>query len=172
MPDVFAMLRGEHRAIEALLDELADLPKGARRTRERVVATVVRECRLHSMAEEAVLYDRLRSVDETRGLVLESLEEHELVARMLTKLETLDVDDETFDAKVAVLRELIELHIAEEESELFAKVHQLLEDPDLEAMASELGSVRQTLARAFSEGALESTSGRPGVRPRRLEATR
>jgi iron-sulfur cluster repair protein YtfE (RIC family) len=56
-----------------------------------------------------------------------------------------DVDDATFDAKVKVLKEQVEHHVAEEERELFPKVRRLMDEPALIAIAQQMIATQEEL---------------------------
>ena len=68
--------------------------------------------------------------------MLESVEEHHVVAWLLSELRTLDPADETFDAKVTVLIENVRHHVEEEEQEWFPEVRKALGRNRLSSSAS------------------------------------
>jgi hypothetical protein len=80
----------------------------------------------HASIEERFFYPAANS-DDTEDILLESAEEHLAAKRVIADLLDLLPTDETFDAKVKVLQELIEHHVEEEEEELFPKVRKLAE---------------------------------------------
>lgn len=51
--------------------------------------------------------------------VLQSFEEHDNITAILRKLSTLSGTDETFLAKVKVLKKMVQHHVKEEEQDLF-----------------------------------------------------
>ncbi|HEY1488937.1 MAG TPA: hemerythrin domain-containing protein, partial [Micromonosporaceae bacterium] len=67
-----------------------------------------------------------QAVPETEDHVLESVEEHHVVAWLLSELQHLDPAAETFDAKVTVLIENVRHHVEEEEQEWFPQVRTAL----------------------------------------------
>jgi hemerythrin-like domain-containing protein len=58
--------------------------------------------------------------------------------RTLADLLKIDASDETFDAKVKVLKELVEHHVEEEEDELFPKVKKVLSAAELDALEQQM----------------------------------
>jgi hemerythrin-like domain-containing protein len=70
--------------------------------------------------------------------VLESLEEHSNVKAMLKKIDKIEGNDETFDAKIKTLKELISHHVQEEENELFPKCFEILGDETLGELGEEM----------------------------------
>ena len=81
----------------------------------------------------------------TEAILLESLEEHLGIKRVLADLLAIDVDDETFDAKVKVLKEQVEHHVGEEEDDLFPKVRKILDDEMLIAIAQQMTATQEEL---------------------------
>jgi hemerythrin-like domain-containing protein len=62
---------------------------------------------------------------------------------------TLDTVDETFEAKVKVLKEDVQHHVEEEESALFPKVEKLFDEETLEMLGARM---EETQAELLSEG--------------------
>ena len=88
---------------------------------------MIKELTAHAFIEETIFYPAARDgVPETTDHVLESVEEHHVVAWLLSELKNLDPSDETFDAKVTVLIENVEHHADEEENEWFPEVRKAL----------------------------------------------
>ena len=61
-------------------------------------------------------------------MVLEALEEHKLVKTLLGEIAALTPADDEFDAKMKVLRENVEHHVEEEETEMFPEAKKQLSD--------------------------------------------
>jgi hypothetical protein len=76
---------------------------------------------------------------QTEDMLLESVEEHLAIKRVLADLIALDVDDDQFDAKLEVMKEEVEHHAREEEEgELFPKVEKLIASEELDALGQEM----------------------------------
>lgn len=77
----------------------------------------------HHSGEEAVVFPAVKEKvsGEDLDVVLEMIEEHKLGNYQFSVLERTSVDNETWDAKFAVLKEVLEHHMDEEEDE-FAKI--------------------------------------------------
>jgi hemerythrin-like domain-containing protein len=122
-PDAIAVLRQDHRDVEALFKRFEKAGDSAYRTKKQLVATMVESLSRHAEIEELVFYPAVRrALPRLESNVLEALEEHHLAKVVLDELEDLDPKTERFDAKVAVLIEVVRHHVKEEERTLFPKV--------------------------------------------------
>jgi hemerythrin superfamily protein len=91
------------------------------RTRRTAMQDVIRQLTLHTKLEETIFYPAVRGIDgeEAKDMVLEAYEEHHVVKNVLRELPKLDPKADNFKAKMTVLKELVEHHVAEEEREMF-----------------------------------------------------
>jgi hemerythrin-like domain-containing protein len=60
----------------------------------------------------------------------------------------IDAGDETFEAKVTVLKEQVEHHVGEEEDDLFPKVKKILSAADLDVLEQEMQAEQAELEEA------------------------
>jgi iron-sulfur cluster repair protein YtfE (RIC family) len=122
--DVVRLLTRQHRQLEALLKSTLDAESMAERRTH--LERACDELAVHLGAEETVFYPAVRAA-RTREILLESLEEHLSLKRLVADLLDMPIDDETFIAKCKVLREQAEHHHREEEEHLFPKVQTLID---------------------------------------------
>jgi hemerythrin superfamily protein len=139
--DSIVLLTHQHRALEAAFDDALDdaLDDAAR---ARCFARVADELAVHIASEEQVFYPAVRA-RRTEDILLESLEEHLSLKRVLADLLALDPSEETFVPKLKVLSEQAEHHHKEEENHLFPKVLKLLELPQREALGRDMLALQQ-----------------------------
>ncbi|HEY0706694.1 MAG TPA: hemerythrin domain-containing protein, partial [Polyangia bacterium] len=97
--------------------------------------------------EEKHFYPAAKTKD-TEDMLLEAAEEHLSVKRLIADLLELDAKDDTFEAKVMVLKEQIEHHVEEEEKELFPKVKKLLDEETMLSVEQEMAATEQELLEA------------------------
>lgn len=143
--DATELLVSQHRRLEALLQELLDAgDDDARRTRLGAVAD---ELTVHVLAEERVFYPAVRSA-RTDDILLESLEEHLSLKRLLVDLMALDPGETTFEPKAKVLAEQAIHHHGEEEEHLFPTAHLLLDAARREAVGRDMLQLQQELRQA------------------------
>jgi len=112
-------LHQQHRDLLALFARLecTDDPNERRRLLDELVDAL----QTHADMETRVLYPaiRARGVTDLDALVLEAIEEHHVVELLIAEAPELDPEAESFPAKMAVLRKLVERHVDQEEALLF-----------------------------------------------------
>ena len=121
--DAITLLKNDHKTVEALFKRFEKAGDNALAEKRAVVDQIIEELAIHAAIEEQLFYPVTRAtVPETEAIVLESLEEHHIVKWVLSELDSMDPQDERFDAKVTVLIENVRHHVKEEEQEYFPKV--------------------------------------------------
>lgn len=91
----------------------------------------------HITVEEEIFYPAVKA-SRTEDILMESLEEHLSLKRVLSDLVGLKSTDEKFTPKLHVLAEQAEHHHEEEEEHLFPKVKKLLDEQKLVALGSQM----------------------------------
>ncbi len=129
--DVLALLTRQHREMESMLESLLD--SKAEDERAALLARAGDELTVHVSAEEQVFYPAVKE-KRTEDILLESLEEHLSLKRLLADLLALAPSDVTFEPKCKVLEEQTRHHHKEEEEHLFPKVKKLLDDDERAAL--------------------------------------
>src|SRR5690606_35891345 len=96
------------------------------------------------VVEEELFYPSVKDeVNDSEDLVNEAIVEHSSAKELVKQISTMKGDEELFDSKVLVLKELIEHHVEEEEDEMFPKVRKSA--LDLESLGEEIAEVKQKL---------------------------
>jgi hemerythrin-like domain-containing protein len=159
MPNAITMLKSDHATVKRLLRELDATTERAVKQRESLVSQIEREIKMHSQIEEEVFYPAFKAKTENteaEDLFYEAAEEHHVVDMVLPALKSANPKSHEFSAKAKVLKELIEHHIREEETQMFAKARQLFSDEQLR----ELGDLMQA-----RKDAAEAMWSNPLLRP-------
>jgi hemerythrin superfamily protein len=144
MSDPIALLVHDHRKMEAMLTKLAEADVAKRTALLDDIANVLAA---HVALEEEHFYPAVRA-RRTEDILLESLEEHLSLKRVMSDLLDLPVADDRWEAKMHVLKEQAVHHHKEEEEHLFPKVQKLFD----EAQLNELGaSMDRALAALHAE---------------------
>jgi hemerythrin-like domain-containing protein len=133
--------------VKRLLTELESTTERGIKTREELFATIKGELTIHEVIEEEIFYPALKSHPKAKDVVLEAYEEHHVVDMLMGELEALDVSDETWGAKAIVMKENIEHHIEEEESEMFPQARQVFSRQELEDLATQMAARKESAGR-------------------------
>lgn len=128
-PEAIELLTDQHERIRELFEAIekrrSSPPSTAKLdTVRELISTLVK----HAEIEELVFYPAVRAELGLTDDVNESLEEHHAAELLLAELEKLPAEAERYDAKITVLRENVLHHIDEEETELFPRVRETLDE--------------------------------------------
>ena len=146
--DAIALLKEDHVKVRGLLDELEKTTEKARSRREELLEEIERELKIHTTIEEEIFYPAFREAAEKkddRKLYFEALEEHHVVDTVLPELKGTEVGSEVFGAKAKVLKDLVEHHAEEEETEMFPRARKLLDREKLLQLGDEMAQAKATL---------------------------
>lgn len=115
------VLQLEHRAVEALLNELLATEGSETGKRTALLAKIKQALLKHAIEEENAIYPALKRIDaqeEGDGL----FEEHAEIKKALYDLDRMEKADATFLPRVRDLADLISRHVQEEESNLYPRL--------------------------------------------------
>ena len=167
--DAVELLIAQHRALEAKMKALKESDDDVRRG--ELLADVGDDLTVHLASEEEIFYPAVRA-RRTEDILLESLEEHLSLKRLLADLIELPVSAQTFAPKFQVLKEQAEHHHKEEEEHLFPKVMTLLDADARADLGRKMEVLQQRLQRRGAPRAavagqtdaaapLQAAAGRP-----------
>jgi len=119
---------------KAVLD--GKLPAAQRRT---TIAKICEALTVHAKMEETIFYPASRKAGgrKEKDSVLEAIEEHGVLKDMIAKIKRRELRDESLVAKLTVLKENVEHHVKEEESEVFGEARRVLGDT-LQALGEQM----------------------------------
>lgn len=127
---IYDILKIEHKDVKRLFKQILD----EERFQENVYNQIKLALQLHMAGEEKLLYPRLENNAESRSIALESYEEHDVGKKIISDIDNTSDDDAKY-AKLKVLSEAIDMHVKEEEDELFKKAKRVLSDEDERTIA-------------------------------------
>jgi hemerythrin superfamily protein len=136
------LLKSQHREVESLFAKIEKAKKADQK--EAIFTKIADSLAVHAAIEEHHFYPAVKD-RRTEDILLESLEEHLGIKRVLSDLLDIEADDETFDAKITTLKEQVEHHVGEEEGDLFPKVAKLFSKDELEAIGQEMSEEQTEL---------------------------
>ena len=128
-PDAVELLTVQHERIRELFEEFGTLSSRPSKRKDELADLIVTHLVKHAEVEELVFYPAVRSeLDGLEDEIDEDLEEHHTAELLLWEIDKADSSHDRFDAKVAVLRELIVHHMDEEEQDLFPRVREAMSE--------------------------------------------
>lgn len=142
------LLTNDHKLVKKLLEELSATTERAVKKRAELLQRIEQEVRIHTQLEEEILYPAIKQAGgkEEAKMYYEAKEEHRTVDSLVMPdlLET-DTGTVEFAGRVKVMKELLEHHIEEEESELFPTARKLLGKDALEEMGQAMEAQKKLL---------------------------
>jgi len=143
--DALTLLKEDHDKVKKILSDLDSTTERGVKTRQELFAKVKNELQVHEAIEEEIFYPALKEHPKAKEPVLEGYEEHNVVDMVMHEIEGAPFDDETWGAKLTVMKENVEHHIEEEENEMFKQARQVFDRQDLEDLGDRMQSRKQEL---------------------------
>src|SRR5205823_10916831 len=150
--DAISLLKQDHQHVRQLLKRLES--DGS----EELLSEVENELKVHTQIEEEIFYPAFKDAVESQKdehLYYEALEEHHVVDLVLPEIKESAEGSEEFDAKAKVLKDLVEHHAEEEETQMFPKARKAMGMDELRELGMRLQERKQELmGEEQSEGAV------------------
>jgi hemerythrin-like domain-containing protein len=140
--NVFTLLKTDHKKVAGILEKIDATTERGVKTREELFTQLKTELDVHARIEETIFYPELEKADETHDITLEAFEEHRLVKQLLGELEKMDKGEEQWTARFTVLKENVEHHVEEEETEMFPKAKKVLSDEQAEELGTRMEAAK------------------------------
>jgi hemerythrin-like domain-containing protein len=137
--DAIALLKQDHQNVRQLLKKLQSAEEGDERL--ELFSRIENELKVHTQIEEEIFYPAFHQASEgekDEHLYYEALEEHHVVDMVLPEIRDTDENSDEFAAKAKVLKDLVEHHAEEEETEMFPKARKLMESGELKELGQQL----------------------------------
>lgn len=151
--EIYEALKKDHEEIKSLLDELIAL-----QTDDEYRYVLIEEIRNHliphSRAEESVFYNSLRAVNADKKVVFHGFQEHLEAETLLRTLQVMDKVNMDWKATAEKLRDAINHHVEEEESDIFDEARNAFTSEEAIAMAD---AFEQLKPKIEQEGFVKNT---------------
>ena len=135
-PSVIDIIRADHQRTNERMMELEKRVQGRPTSQHPVHPTIKAEVLGHMAAEEKLLYPLLEN--EMRQKVQEAIREHDEARRHLEHLTTArDMLEDEWARHLQMLKQAIQHHVQEEESEVLPAARQVIGDQTLRELAPE-----------------------------------
>ena len=156
--DATELLKQDHDAVKGLFKEFQEASENSDSDEKvDIVEEITTALEIHAALEEEIFYPAVKKArsENTKDEVREAYEEHQQIKILLAALGEIDPDDESYNAKVKVLQDDVEHHVAEEEGEMFPDARKFLGKQKLQALGEKLMSKRAELQPESDEGVAE-----------------
>jgi hemerythrin superfamily protein len=140
--DAIALLKQDHRAVEALFEEFEEADESEQ---SELATRICQMLTVHAQIEEEYLYPQAKEAfgEEDDEMVYEAEIEHGSAKELIAKIEASTAEDPQFKPLVKVLSEYIKHHVKEEEKELFPSLKDT--ELDLKELGSQLAQRKMEL---------------------------
>jgi len=141
------LLKKDHATVKELFTQFEKAGDRAYQKKQAIFEKIHRELEAHAAVEEVLFYPVVKQIrsEELKDLVREATEEHKVVKTLLAEIAAMSVQEEQYDAKVTVLKENVEHHVKEEESEMFPATTKHLSKDRLEMLGAEMATRKEAL---------------------------
>ena len=147
--DALELLEDDHTKVKKLMEEIERTTERGVKTREELFTKLRGELEVHEAIEEEIFYPALKEHPKAKDLVLEAYEEHNVVDMVMKEIEGVAYDDETWGAKLTVMKENVEHHIEEEEDEMFKQARQVFSKEELTDLGERMAARKDQLQGAM-----------------------
>ena len=151
-PDAIALLKADHREVEALFEKF-EKASGDGRKRD-IARRICMELTIHAQIEEEIFYPACEGKIED-DLLKEAYVEHDGAKVLIAEIEAGGPDDEYYEAKGKVVSEPIEHHVEEEEKRMEGMFSQARKAGlDMDALGDQLRARKEELTAQYQAGGL------------------
>ncbi len=131
-------LQNDHRAVMERLDRICSTETDDLSSVRADFLEMKSLLEAHSLAEERVLYARLKTDNDSVNAILEAAADHEMVARTLENMGSLGLNAKQWMTLAKTLREMLQEHIALEEGQIFEAARRRFKEDELVRMGGQM----------------------------------
>ncbi|MCF4998587.1 hemerythrin domain-containing protein [Pseudomonas syringae] len=139
------LLKADHERVKSILSQLSESTERGLKKRAELLAKLEMEITIHTKLEEEILYPAFKEAGgkEEEVMYFEAKEEHRTVdSLVLPDLKQTDPGTPEFSGRVKVVKELLEHHIEEEETEMFPQANKLLGKDKLNELGEQMEAMK------------------------------
>lgn len=149
------LLKADHAKVKDILSQLSESTERALKKRVELLGKLEMEISIHTRLEEEILYPAFKAAGskEQDVMYFEAKEEHRTVdSLVLPDLKLTDPGTPEFSGRVKVVKELLEHHIEEEETEMFPQAKKLLGKEKLEELGAQMEAMKASCKKEMAAG--------------------
>lgn len=141
--NVLDILKSDHESVDRLFSDIQATSSADKAKREKLFGTLKEMLIKHAHAEEKVFYPPLHEKQQAHDIVEEGIHEHHSMEERIQRMASIPADSDDWMDEVAGLKECVQHHVHEEESEIFPKARQLLGEQALDDMAGKVQEAKE-----------------------------
>lgn len=141
--DAFTLLKNDHAEVSALFKQVEATDENNAAARQQLFNQIKQALDIHTHIEETLLYPVLKQAAETRDITIEAYEEHQEVKDLLAQLADTPADSEDWTDTFAEMKDAVEHHVEEEESEMFVQARDVLSQQQIDDIGTRLQQEKQ-----------------------------
>lgn len=142
------LLKADHEKVKSILSQLSESTDRAVKKRTELLEKLELEVSIHTQFEEEILYPAYKAAGgkAEAEMYYEAKEEHRTVdSLVLPDLKGTDPTSPEFAGRVKVIKELLEHHIEEEETDMFPHAKKLLGKAKLDELGDQMLTLKASL---------------------------
>lgn len=142
------LLKADHEKVKSILSQLSESTDRAVKKRTELLEKLELEVSIHTQLEEEILYPAYKAAGgkAEAEMYYEAKEEHRTVdSLVLPDLKGTDPTSPEFAGRVKVIKELLEHHIEEEETDMFPHAKKLLGKAKLDELGDQMLTLKASL---------------------------
>lgn len=146
------LLKSDHERVKTILSQLSESTERGIKKRTDLLTKLEMEITIHTKLEEEILYPAFKEAGakEQDIMYYEAKEEHRTVdSLVLPDLKETDPSTPEFAGRVKVVKELLEHHIEEEETEMFPQAKKLLGKAKLDELGAQMEAMKAAHKKAL-----------------------
>ena len=145
--DAVTLLKTDHAAVKKLFETEKKMTRSDGKKKEAVFKQIKAALEVHATIEEEIFYPAVKTAraEHVKDEVREAYEEHKQIKSLLAQIAGIRSGDETYDMKIKVLKEDVEHHVKEEETEMFTDAKKFLGEKRLMELGAKLEARKQQL---------------------------
>ncbi len=132
------LLKFDHETVDKIFASILLTSSVDKAKREELFGALKDALLRHAHAEEKVFYPPLRERKPSHDLVEDGIHEHHVMEERLNRMAAIPMDSDDWLDAVESLKDCVQHHVREEESEIFPKARQLLGDDELDRMGDRI----------------------------------
>lgn len=142
---IYTYLTQEHNEVKDLMNQIEDFESGNENAEKRdaLFNELKKKLILHSKAEEKAFYQPLKKFQETKEEVEHGKEEHQEAEQLLKELTEGSLNGAAWHQKFRKLKEAVEHHIEEEESEIFKDAQKVVDESTADRMEDAMKELKE-----------------------------